>query len=174
MKKGGVGGANTQSGEKFERESDLHAFLQSKGMKIEGGKVFNFDKHVGYILKKHSFYSQFLKTQGIDWKSIISKQLLPDEAYISLTTNTLVIIEKKYQEIEGSTDEKLQTCDFKKKQYQKLCRSIKGIKVEYVYVLNDWFKKPTYKDVLDYIESVGCHYYFNQLPYELLGIEEHL
>lgn len=39
----------------------------------------------------------------------------------------------------GSVDEKLQTCDFKRKQYLKMVHSL-GLKVEYVYVLNDWFK----------------------------------
>jgi hypothetical protein len=50
-------------------------------------------------------------------------------------------IEVKYQQVAGSVDEKLQTCDFKLKQYLKLVASL-GIKVEYVYVLNNWFKKP--------------------------------
>ena len=44
------------------------------------------------------------------------------------------------------------------------------IKVEYVYVLNDWFRKPEYKDVLNYVNSVGCHYKFNELPLAWLGL----
>jgi hypothetical protein len=43
-------------------------------------------------------------------------------------------------------------------------------KVEYVYVLNDLFKNPSYKDVLDYINSVNCHYKFNELPLAWLGL----
>lgn len=45
-----------------------------------------------------------------------------------------------------------------------------GLRVEYVYVLNDWFRKKEYKDVLDYIQSVNCHYKFNELPLSWLGL----
>jgi hypothetical protein len=48
---------------------------------------------------------------------------------------------KNILSVAGSVDEKLQTCDFKRKQYLKLVQPL-GIKVEYVYVLNDWFKQP--------------------------------
>ena len=44
--------------------------------------------------------------------------------------------------------------------------------VEYVYILNDWFNDPVYRDVLDYIKSVGCHYFFSELPLEFLGLSE--
>lgn len=73
------------------------------------------------------------------------------------------------KEVAGSVDEKLQTCDFKKKQYRKLMASL-NIEVEYIYILNDWFKKPAYKDTLDYVISVGCQYYFNYLPLQKLGL----
>lgn len=45
-----------------------------------------------------------------------------------------------------------------------------NIEVEYIYVLSDWFKKPEYKDALDYIISVGCQYYFEYLPLHKLGL----
>jgi hypothetical protein len=38
--------------------------------------------------------------------------------------------------------------------------------------LNDWFKKPEYKDVLNYINSVNCHYKFGKLPLAWLGLPE--
>ncbi len=82
---------------------------------------------------------------------------------------TLFITENKFQSVAGSVDEKLQTCDFKRKQYQKLVKDI-GLKVEYVYVLNNWFKNPIYKDTLDYISSVNCHYKFNEIPLSWLGL----
>lgn len=94
---------------------------------------------------------------------------MPDDALLALARETLFIIEVKYQQVAGSVDEKLQTCDFKRKQYLKLVQPL-GIKVEYVYVLNDWFKQPAYKDVLDYINSVNCHYKFNELPLSWLGL----
>ena len=66
-------------------------------------------------------------------------------------------------------DEKLQTCDFKRKQYQKLMAQL-NIDVEYIYLLSNWFKNPKYKDVLDYIISVRCQYYFEYIPLTKLGL----
>ena len=83
--------------------------------------------------------------------------------------DTLFIIEIKYQEVGGSADEKLQTCDFKRKQYVKLTREL-NLRVEYVYVLSEWFKDPKYKDVLDYIHSVNCHYMFGEIPLKWFGL----
>ena len=81
----------------------------------------------------------------------------------------MFIIEMKFQQGPGSVDEKLQTCDFKKKQYKKLMSQL-NIEVEYIYVLDNWFKKPGYKDTLDYVISSGCQYYFNYLPLQKLGL----
>ena len=75
----------------------------------------------------------------------------------------------KFQGVAGSVDEKLQTCDFKVKQYRKLMAPL-NIEVEYIYILNDWFKKHQYKDTLDYVIAVGCQYYFNYLPLQKLGL----
>ena len=86
-----------------------------------------------------------------------------------IANNTLYILELKFQEVAGSVDEKLQTCDFKNKQYCKLLAPLK-IDVKYVYVLNDWFKKNEYKDVLSYVESVGCYYFFNEVPLAFFGL----
>lgn len=36
-----------------------------------------------------------------------------------------------------------------------------NIEVEYIYLLAEWFRNDKYKDVLDYIISVNCHYYLN-------------
>ena len=61
------------------------------------------------------------------------------------------------------------TCDFKKKQYKRLLAPL-NFEVEYIYILTDWFKKSEYKDVLTYIHSVGCDYYFNYIPLQRLGL----
>ena len=45
-----------------------------------------------------------------------------------------------------------------------------NMEVEYIYLLSDWFKKPEYKDVLDYIISVNCRYYFEYIPLQVLGL----
>ena len=120
------------------------------------------------MFKKGAFY-KFLEEEGIDWSAIISKRLLPDDALLVIVRDTLFIIEIKFQQVAGSVDEKLQTCDFKRKQYMKLISAL-GLRVEYVYVLNDWFAKPQYRDTLDYIRSVNCDYVFNILPLKWLGL----
>lgn len=165
----GKGGANTKTGLKFERHVDLlSVFKKTKGYTVKGSALFFNGQEVAKSFKKNGLYG-FLKTKGVDYKKIISKRLLPDEAIFVLSKNTLFIIEMKFQKVAGSVDEKLQTCDFKKKQYTKLMAPL-NIDVEYIYILNDWFKKQEYKDVLDYIISVSCHYYFEFLPLKHLGL----
>jgi len=180
MKKGGKGGEKTQTGLVFEKKVDLTTLLsQTPGYKIEaidgmiGVAVFFEDRSQGWQLvarcfKKRDFY-KFLEEKGVDWKSKITRQLIPDDALYVIVRETLFIIEVKYQQIGGSADEKLQTCDFKRKQYLKLVSEL-GLKVEYVYVLDDWFKKPIYQDVLSYIHSVNCHYKFGSIPLAWLGL----
>jgi hypothetical protein len=173
MIEGGIGGNATLTGLNFENKVDLITLLkQIKGYSIErqvvGNNILFNNKIVARCFKKYEFY-KFLEEHKIDHKNILSKKLLPDDALLVIIRETLFIIEVKYQQVAGSVDEKLQTCDFKRKQYLKLVQPL-GIKVEYVYVLNDWFKKPSYKDVLDYINSVNCHYKFNELPLSWLGL----
>lgn len=170
MINGGIGGANTLTGLVYEGKVDLKTFLnQQPGYRVEGSHVLYQDKEVGQIFKKHELYSQFLKPRGIDWRNCISAQLLPDNGIYVIINNTVYIIEVKTQNVGGSVDEKLQTCDFKKKQYQKLFFPL-NIEVQYIYILNEWFRNPRYKDVLDYIISVGCQYYFQYIPLQKLGL----
>jgi hypothetical protein len=110
-----------------------------------------------------------LEEHRVNWEGVLSKRLLPDNGLFVIVRNTLFIIEIKFQQVAGSVDEKLQTCDFKRKQYSKLVHPL-GWRVEYVYVLNDWFKKPEYKDTLEYIHSMNCHYLFNEIPLSWLGL----
>lgn len=166
---GGKGGGNTKTGLVFEGTTDLSEFLNAqKGYKVQDGNVFYNEELVGRIFKKHGFY-KFLDELKIEWKSLISKRLLPDDSIFVIIANTLFIIECKFQQVAGSVDEKLQTCDFKRKQYQKLLAPA-NIEVEYIYLLSDWFRKPEYKDVLDYIHSVHCYYFFEYIPLVKLGL----
>jgi hypothetical protein len=171
MIKGGVGGANTNlSGLKFEKDTDIKtAFNGLKGYSIEENNVLFEGKKFAELFQKHDLYKKLLRRYKIDWKEILSKRLLPDEAIFVLQHNTIYIIEKKFQNRSGSVDEKIQTCDFKLKQYRKLL-SKANIRVEYGYVLNNWFKQKHYKDVLEYIKSVNCFYYFEELPFSFLGL----
>jgi len=174
---GGLGGGNTTTGLAFEREVDFQQLLSAiDGYSINsiagmaGMGVFFNGALVARCFKKYDFYA-FLEENHINWASMISKRLLPDDALLVIVRDTLFIIEVKYQQVAGSVDEKLQTCDFKRKQYLKLVFGL-NLRVEYVYVLNDWFKKKEYKDVLEYIHSVNCHYMFNTLPLAWLGLPQ--
>jgi len=165
----GTGGANTKTGLTFEGKTDLTQFLsEQKDYAVTDGVVFYKGEHIARIFKKYGFY-KFLEELGVDWRQQISKRLLPDDSMYVIVANTLFVIECKFQQVAGSVDEKLQTCDFKKKQYQKLL-SKANIEVEYIYLLSDWFRKPEYKDVLDYIHSVHCYYFFEYIPLAKLGL----
>ena len=112
----------------------------------------------GINLTKHNLYKYMTKL-GIKWNDIISKKLLPDEAYFDENTKELRIYEKKFQQVAGSADEKPQTCAFKIHQFKKIGNAIGAKSVTYTYLLSSWFAKPEYKDMLEYIKSVdGCDY----------------
>ena len=131
----------------------------SSGLKFEEQVKINDS---GIDVSKHNLY-RYLKEKGIDYTTIISKKLLPDEAYIDEEKSILKIYEKKYQKCAGSADEKPQTCAFKIYEFRKIAKAL-GIKdVTYTYIFNDWFKHPSYKDMLEYIKSVkGCNYIFHE------------
>ena len=186
MIKNGKGGGNTKTGLIFEGKTDLGTFLsQQKGYSVNAVSdivIFNGKKtkisvrtvyydgeKVAELYKKNEFYSSFLKKLNIDWTQYISKKLLPDDSIFVIIKNTVYIIECKYQCVNGSVDEKLQTCDFKKKEYKKLL-SKANLDVEYIYLLDDWFRNSKYKDVLDYIHSVNCDYFFEYIPLYRLGL----
>lgn len=164
------GGSRTNfNGLDFEGRTDLREAIKKHPIYRldENEHVFKDNSLVAVYFEKHGLYKKFLQPNGIDYKKILSKKLLPDGAL--LVKDTMYIIEKKYQAGAGSVDEKLQTCDFKKKQYQKLFNPLK-IKVEFYYVLNSWFDKPDNKDVFDYIKSVGCKYFIEELPFNEIGL----
>ena len=144
MKTGGFGGGNTRTGLNFENERDLlTAIAHAPGYTVEDSIVYYQGSEVARSYRKNALYVM-LAEHGIDYRQHLSKKLLPDDAIYVIVNNTMFIIELKFQQIAGSVDEKLQTCDFKKKQYRKLLAPL-NFEVEYFYILNDWFRKPEYK-----------------------------
>ena len=101
------------------------------------------------------------KANKFEGQYLLSKGLEPDEAYLDEENGVLTIFEKKTQSTSGSVDEKLQTCAYKIIQYRKVAQEL-GIKTVYfIYILDNWYNSPRYKDTLDYIKSVdGCDYFF--------------
>lgn len=169
MIKGGKGGANTNlTGLKFEKDTSLAEALANTGFSIVDDRIFADKTPVGLLAEKAKIY-RFLEAKDVDWQTIISAKLLPDEAVYSDSAKSMTIVEKKWQEVSGSVDEKLQTCGFKLRQYRRLFAPIE-VRVKYVYLLNDWFAHPRYSDVLAYIREVGADYHFESLPLDLLEL----
>lgn len=170
MKKGGKGGANTKTGLYFEGKVDFKTLIKKqKDYQVKGNEILYKGKTVALSFVKHDFYT-YLEENEIDYKKYISRKLLPDDSIYVIVNNTFFIIEIKFQEVDGSTDEKLQTCDFKIKQYRKLLKKLK-VEVEFIYILNDWFEDPKYKDVVNYINSIkGCSCCFKLLPLDKIGL----
>lgn len=177
MIKGGTGGANTQSGLRFEKRTELKYLLEANNYVVKEQEVY-YGSHlendilVGRLLGKNKLYTYLSEKYGIKWEDHLSKKLLPDNALLVKRTKQecLYIIECKFQSVAGSVDEKLQTCDFKLKQYRKLLEKT-DIEVHYIYVLNQWFNKPEYEDVRAYIKTSGCRYYFDVIPLQDIGLD---
>ena len=170
MIENGIGGANTRTGLIFEGKTDLKTFLslQKNYFVNDKDEVFYKNNLVAYLFKKNNLY-KFLEKNGVKWSDYLSKRLLPDDCIFVIIKNTIYIIECKFQKVAGSVDEKLQTCDFKKKQYKKLFSRL-NMEVEYIYLISNWFRHASYRDVLDYIISVGCSYYFEYIPLDKIGL----
>jgi len=169
IRRGTEGRTPLRHGLRFEKRTDLATVIaRLPDFCVKGDSVEYRGKEVALLYKKNKLYSKLLQPMGADYRRFISKRLLSDDVVLVLVDKTLFIIETEFQTVAGSVDEKLQTCDFKLRQYKKLFEPI-GLKVKYAYVLNDWFKKPEYKDVLDYIKSVDCDYFFYELPLSYLG-----
>lgn len=170
MRIGGKGGASTKTGLGFEGLADIKTFLQLQPNYTVNDKnqVYHKNKLVAKLFKQRAFY-KFLDSLNINWQDFISKKILPDNSLYVIEPNTIYIIECKFQQVKGTVDEELQTCHFKKQQYEKLL-SHHNINIEYIYLLNNWFSQAKYKDVLTYIQEVGCSYYFDFIPLEKIGL----
>lgn len=84
----------------------------------------NFEKKVilnkeGINLSKNNLY-KFLKNKGIEWNKIISRKLLPDEAYYNEETKHFDIYEKKFQKTEGPLMKSHKPADLKFENFLKL------------------------------------------------------
>lgn len=78
------GGSQTNvNGLNFEQETDLSSsFLNLPHSKVINDIVSINNVQVGRLLGKNKLYKNLLEPAGVDYKSIISKKLLPDEAFL--------------------------------------------------------------------------------------------
>lgn len=165
----GGGSLTNKHGLQFEQTVSLNEALINAGFSVyNDGTVSKNGVIVGYSREKHKF-RKFLEIQGVNL-SVNSDILLPDDAFINNMNKVVYIIEKKYQNGNGSVAEKIQTCEYKKRQYEKLVYQM-SFKVEYIYILSDFFRQPKFSDALAFIKSKKCQYFFNSLPLEVLGLD---
>lgn len=190
MKQGGTGGANTNAnGLKFESNTDLakkivdelsdkyelkeHIFPESL-VKPIASKAPVYDVYnkstkilVGIITKQKQFYNILFEVYGL--KNIHSKTWKPDEVFFNLARNTVFIVEKKWQQTNGSVDEKLFGFNAKRILYQEIFNQIDNepnIPIEFATLLNSWYwLEGNYYDKNGIIKNntVSYHDYFNSL-----------
>ena len=166
------GGAQTnRNGLHFEQTTSLNDALIDAGFEIrERYDVYLNGQLIGHSINKAAFSTVFLRANGVDDHLINSKRWEPDEAFINELNRTVYIIEKKFQSTNGSVDEKLATFPFKIYEYRKLLAPIK-YNIVYIYLLSSkWFDVPKYRDYYDYMDDLGCPYYFDRLPLNAIGI----
>ena len=181
MIKGGQGGANTnRNGIPFEKKTDFSQMVSSlKEYQIEeinfkdkkkskAYKVYRNAKLIGKIMSKHRFYN-FLADENIE--STNSKGWLPDEAFINFENHTVYIIEKKWQEVKGSVDEKLLGLGNKRRLYQRLLDKAENpYSVQFVFVGNDYFLNEEHKDVLEMLRGDGVTIMIDKIDMKFFGL----
>lgn len=164
------GGARTNAnGLWFEQMTSLDNVLENAGFEVINCEVYDGRQLIGVSVPQNKIYTNFLEGEGIDYRDYNSKKWHPDECFVNFQNRTAYIIEKKFQNAPGSVDEKLPGCHFKRGEYEKLFNPL-GIDVVFIYVFNDWFRDPRYRDTLEYIENMGCFYFYNEIPLDFLGL----
>ena len=140
---------------------------------VKSGKAFeemtNLELRINVEYCTVCHQNEFYKVFQINWKQYLSKRIVPDEVVINRKNKTVYIIEKKNQTSAGSNDEKLLACEFKKMKYSQMLANTE-FSVEMMYLCNDWFKKPCYKDTFDFMDTKGIKHFFNEIPLSALGI----
>jgi hypothetical protein len=132
-----AGGANTTlHGLSFEKKTSAENKLKDDGF-IDCG--YYLKKTING--KKIMFFTQYGLKKYLKKTHEIEIERHPDEAYLIEEKNkkTLIIIEKKAQICEGSTDIKLWAGPGLKREYE-LCVEDK-IKIEYAFCVNDFFSE---------------------------------
>lgn len=159
---------NTTSGLIFEEKSNLRKeLLKIPKLEIVGDIVYHklTNKKLGVLVEKSKF-TRYLKSVGLNYSDFVEKKKLPDSSIIILNNDeiptSLIIIENKFQKTPGSADEKITTGPYKRKYYLKIVSKLQ-IKVDFIYIFNDWFMEG-YKDELEYLKEENIQYYFNEIP----------
>jgi len=157
----GAGGANTnKNGLDFERIVDLkkNCIIVSTINEINEIKFKGTDKIFIEVPKKK--LQKYMKSKDkMNTKiSIAHGCKEPDEAYIDEDKKVLFIIEKKYQQCNGSACEKIQTGLFKRGHYGKIYPEYK---IEYIYCLSNWFIENCVSEI-EYLNEENFKIFFGE------------
>ena len=130
------------------------------GLNYENNNNLNKDdlQNMGYIDISKKKFLKYIKNINIMNSNIKNAHGCkePDECYINIKLKKIYIIEKKFQKVQGSACEKIQTVLFKKWHYENL---IKDYNIIYIYCLSDWFYTNCNRE-LEYLDLHNI-YYFN-------------
>ena len=168
------GGAQTNAnGLSYERKHHLRkAIIESNKYTVDSQEfVINTstNQKVGLLAPKYDFY-KYLKKQGVLWKKIVSKKYLSYEAFFNSHNKVLYIVEKKYQNVPGSVDEKLQTFPFKKERYENLVNHI-NYRVEFYFLGNSYFDKNMFTNIWNYFARNSIKKFIAMnIPLEAFGL----
>jgi len=142
------------------------------GLGFENDTLLSEDKIGGFIkIKKNNLrkYMSKLKEKDMNIKEGHGCKE-PDEIFINTYNKKLVIIEKKFQKVGGSACEKIQTCIFKKDNFEM---QYPNYQIILIYVLSDWFKENCESE-LEYLIKNDFHFFFgNKTNYKNL-IKQHI
>lgn len=199
MKKGGTGGANTnRGGLKFENDTDLSARIKrdlpdeylieeydvEQSVRKSSSLVYKItrkkdNKEIGIITKQFQFYNVLKNEYGIDNQN--HKQWKPDEVFFNFETNTVYIVEKKWQETAGSVDEKIFGFVNKRRLYQNNFNVVPGepkptVEFSALFNRNWWLdgnkgnNLVSYADYFDNLRIDGIKIFFDEYEYWWFGL----
>ena len=159
----GAGGKNTNiNGLNYEKITNLILYKdditfisnQSFGKnKNDNYDIFEIKNNIFYRFMKKGLKNYFIKT----FQNQFHKNLEPDESLFHKNKNRLFIIEKKFQNVSGSVDEKIQTGPCKLFMYSKL---YPDLEIKYIYLLSDWFLQNKYDLEKEYLDLHKIKYFF--------------
>lgn len=114
----------------------------------------------------------FLKELEIE--NTNSKQWKPDEVFINFENHTVYIVEKKWQESEGSVDEKLLGFGNKRRIYQRLLDSVhegEPFSVQFIFVGNkSFFGQDKYRDTFEMLRGDGIKIMLDEYDMPFFGL----
>lgn len=153
----GAGGTNTNgNGLPYEKLTDLdnRIFVLRED---KFGNIIKFDNNEKLFIqtKQSNLFKCMNDKININIKKAHGCKN-PDECYIDKESKNIFIIEKKFQQCNGSVCEKIQTPDFKVWQYS---RTFPGYTIIYIYSLSDWFSKNCIAE-LEYLDFKNIPYFW--------------